>query len=81
MMKSTVVMSSGSSVKAMPGLSFTPASSLILPASTSKPAVGRCRGDTAECERESDVAETGDADGFVLWSVSHLKPPISSFNL
>ena len=44
--KSAFMISSGSSVNAMPGLSFAWKSSRILPASMSKPIVGRWRGDT-----------------------------------
>jgi len=53
MMKSALPISSGSSVNAMLGLSFALKSSLILPASTSKPVVGRWRGDTRAAVRRS----------------------------
>ena len=77
--KSAFLISSGSPVNAMFGLSFAWKSSRILPASTSKPIVVRCRGDTAECKRQSDVAETGDADGSVAQVIVHLKTPAILF--
>ena len=65
MMKSALPISSGLSVKAMPGVIIRPGELPDLARVHVEADRLQVSGER-ECKRQSDIAETGDADGFVF---------------